>query len=62
MAQRKKLIPRSNPRSLIQWNEGGGEYEVTCPRCKDELSAPTLKTIKTSFKSHYATAKCKAHY
>ena len=59
---RKKLTNKKEPQSIFQWNDKGGEYEVKCPRCKQELSAPTLNTIKRSFNSHYRTKQCKAHY
>lgn len=62
MAIKRKLITKNKPKSIIQWHEGAGEYQVTCPRCKDELSAPTLNSIKRSFASHYKTPKCKEHY
>ena len=59
---RRQLIHKTSPRSLIQWNEEEGDYQVKCPRCNDELSAPTLTTIRNSFRLHYKTEECKAHY
>lgn len=59
---KKKLITKNNPKNLYQWHEGAGEYQATCPRCKEELSAPTLTTIKTSFARHYKTKKCQDKY
>lgn len=56
-----KLV-KSNPKSIIQWDSGAGEYQVICPRCRDELFAPTLNTIKRNFRLHYKTEKCEAHY
>ena len=56
-----KLVP-SNPQSLFQWNEGSGEYEGICPRCKVELFAPTLKTIRDSYRRHYQTEPCQSKY
>lgn len=57
----RKLLP-SKPKSLYQWNEGAGEYEVVCPRCSEDVYAPTLKTIRRAFRSHYKTEPCEAHY
>ena len=55
-------LKKSDQKSIYQWNEGAEEYEVVCPRCSGEVYAPTLKTIRRTFRTHYKTPDCEAIY
>lgn len=58
----RQPLKKSDPESLFQWNEGAGEYDATCPRCSEELHAPSLSLIKYTFFKHYRTEPCKDMY
>lgn len=49
-------------KSLVQWNEGAGEYETKCGACKTMLYAPTLKDIRKTFTSHTKSKECLGGY
>lgn len=63
MRQPKKKMQFKKPaKSLVQWNEGAGEYETKCGACKTMLYAPTLKDIRKTFTSHTKSKECLGGY
>ena len=58
----KKMRFKKPTTSLVQWNEGAGEYETKCGACGTMLYAPTLKDIHHTFSSHTKSKECLGGY
>lgn len=48
----KKLVTKKNPKSSIQYDEGAGEWNYTCPACKTKIYAPTQKEMQNQVFQH----------
>lgn len=63
MKQPKKKMQFKKPAtSLVQWNEGAGEYETKCGACGTMVYSPTLADMHRTYLSHTRSNECLGGY
>ena len=63
MKQPKKKMQFKKPtKSLVQWNEGAGEYETKCGACGTMVYSPTLTDMHRTYLSHTRSNECLGGY